>query len=187
MLIICEGVDNCGKSTFIERTARTCIYEAHNAWGADITKRHEDGSYDVITTIDALFNARGQLDCPIALHFDSRDTNPYISFCKCLELSKYTTVYMDRSWISDIAYGRVYRNGAHINQYFENDIVEALKTVPHLILHFKRPMNAKYFSTIGETDQFTENKDLLIKVSKEYDSIMRKYKKKGLNVYTVSF
>lgn len=187
MLIICEGVDNCGKSTFIEKTAKTCIYEAHNAWGADITKRHEDGSYDIITTIDALFNARENLDYPVALHFDYRDVNSYISFCKCLEISKYTTVYMDRSWISDIAYGRVYRNGAHISKYYEDDIIGALKEIPHAILHFKRPMNAKYFNTLGELDDFTKNKDLLIKVSKEYDTIMRKYKKHGLNVYTVSF
>lgn len=187
MLIICEGLDKCGKSTFIKKNCGI-IYEANNIWCADITKPLPDGGYEGLTTIDMLLSRiesyKPILD-KVGLHFGPED-KPFESFEKCLSISHFTDVYMDRSFISELVYGRVYRNSCKISLEQEMQLIKKCLDHDVLILYFRRKLDTAYFKSLDINDGYENNREAILKCNKEYNKIMRKFKKAGVRVYEIS-
>jgi thymidylate kinase len=187
MIIICEGLDKCGKSTFI-KNACGCVYEANNIWCADITRPTSDGKYEGITTLDMLLTrvqtGKAVID-KVGLHFDAKD-DPITSLAKCLALGSHIDVYMDRSFISELVYGRVYRNGCKISLEQEMQLIEMCKQCNVVILYFRRKLNTAYFEQLDSADKYENNRDAILKCNKEYVKVMQKLKKAGVRVYEIS-
>lgn len=182
MITICEGLDKCGKSTFIETI--TTIKDAHFCWCSDIF------SGKPISVLDACLDSARKYTMPvkeIALHFGANDAKPFDSFMKCLELSRYCHVYLDRSFISELVYGRIFREKSRISFEEEQTIINELKRTPHCILYFKRRLSQEYFDALDKTDVFENSKSNTIRLNDEYNRVMRKYSKAGLNIYEISF
>lgn len=186
MITICEGLDKCGKSTFIANRVGT-IFEANAPFCADICKPLGDGKYAAMTTLDMLTATNRVLPHSIGLHFDDKDERPFISFMDCLRLSYRTDVYLDRSFISELVYGRVFRESSRISIEEEQTIINELKRTPHEILYFRRKLDTKYFSELSGEDDYEKEREKIIKVNDEYNRVMRQYSKAGLNVYEISF
>ena len=186
MITICEGLDKCGKSTFITNRVGT-IFEANAPFCADICKPLGDGKYAPLSTLDMLATTNRVLPKEIGLHFGDDDKYPFTSFMTCLRLSYKTNVYLDRSFISELVYGRVFREKSRITLDEEQIIINELKRTPHEILYFRRKLDAKYFNELSSEDNYEKEREKIIKVNDEYNRVMRQYSKAGLNVYEISF
>lgn len=186
MLTICEGLDKCGKSTYI-RNHVEAIFDANATFCADITRPAGNGQYAPLSTLDMLYSTTRPLPSTIGLHFGSDDIEPFVSVMKCLNLSHRTHIFLDRSFISELAYGRVYRETSRLSLAEEQTIINELKRTPHEILYFRRKLDTKYFKELSGEDEFERDREKIIKVNDEYNRIMRQYSKAGLNVYEISF
>lgn len=180
MLYICEGLDKCGKSTFIQ-----------NALGInDYSFEAFDGIHTILghrTMLDELFEKRDAFeDKNISIHLDSRDEDPYNTMIKILIISDICTVYLDRSFISDIVYGRVFRDGSKLSITQEQELINRLSEKEHCILYFKRKLDQLYFNSLDKNDDFEKCKESIFKLDKEYRRVMRKYYAQGLNIWEIT-
>lgn len=157
MLYIVEGPDKCGKSTFIEKHNPTHHFEGIKdfiAGAQDLNRNHR-----------------------VVVHFDETDINPVESLRICSAFSHVCDVFMDRSWISDMVYGVVYRGEMRLEPRDDQYIVGMLQETPHIIYYFDKPI-----ANLDPQDKFEANKELTDLVKLRYRQIMARYKK-TLNIY----
>ena len=159
MLYIIEGIDKCGKSTFIDKN------------GIDI---YCEGIEEFVRAAKGI--TKGM---KVAVHFSSNDIDPVGSLRICSAFSHICDIYMDRSWISDMTYGPVYRGEFRLEPRDEQYIIGLLQETPHVIYYFDKQIGEADTEDIYEKDQ--EKIDL---VKFRYRQIMAKYKT-ILNVYRV--
>lgn len=185
MLIICEGIDKCGKSTFIKNLGIP-IYEANDEWGAGITKPLDYNKFKSMKTIDYFYNFRHQLhDKNIGLHLTSDDEHVLETATKYLEISKVCNLYLDRSWISELCYGPVYRNKSRLNSIDEKIILKELKNIPHQILWFDCDINVTYLRRLNPYNEFECNINKITKVDYNYKKIMNNYAQNNINIMRI--
>jgi thymidylate kinase len=109
-MIILEGPDKCGKSTFLKNLAIPEIEFANNLIP----------------------------QTPIAIHSTADDdSREVLEKAIALEDMGYE-VYLDRCWISEVIYGKVYRN-TDFDATEESAILELLKSRNVVVLYFNRP------------------------------------------------
>lgn len=159
MLYIIEGPDKCGKSTFIERNNIDIFCEG----------------------IDEFIRNSKYIDSntKIAVHFGADDKNPVESLKICAAMSQICDVFMDRSWISEMVYGVVYRGEMNIAPKDEKYILGLLKETPHIIYYFDTPIVAA-----DPKDFFEKDYTKMQSVKLRYGQIMTKYND-ALNIYKV--
>ena len=159
MLYIVEGIDKCGKSTFIERQAIT-----HHCEGIEefmqITPR--------LTSEDR-----------VAIHFNEKDKNPLESLKICAAFAEICDIFMDRSWISDMVYGAVYRGEIRLEPRDDAYILGLLQETPHIIYYFTTQIAQQ-----DTEDKFEKDADKMQLVRIRYSQIMARYKK-YLHIYRV--
>lgn len=157
MLYIIEGPDKCGKSTFIDRNNIEIFCEG----------------------IDEFIQQSQYINChvKIAVHFGADDKDPVESLKACAAMSQICDVYMDRSWISEMVYGVVYRGEMNITPKDEKYILGLLKETPHIIYYFNKPI-----AEPDIVDFFESNGDKMKLVRFRYNQIIAKYRD-CLNVY----
>lgn len=159
MLYIVEGIDKCGKSTFIDKQAIT-----HHCEGIDEfmhLAKHLESGYRV------------------AVHFSSNDITPLESLKMCCAFSHICDIFMDRSWISDMVYGPVYRGEIRLEPRDEQYIIGMLQETPHIIYYFDKPIGKADL-----TDKFEKDLEKMQLVKTRYKQIIGRYKK-SLNIYHV--
>lgn len=156
MLYIIEGPDKCGKSTFMEKNI-------------DI---YCEG-IDEFTTQSKFINRHRK----IGVHFDATDKDPVESLKTCAAMSQICDVYMDRSWISEMVYGVVYRGEMNITPKDEKYILWLLKETPHIIYYFDKPI-----AEIDNEDIFEKDAEKMALVKVRYNQIVARYKD-TLNIY----
>lgn len=154
MLYIIEGPDKCGKSTFIGKQGIDSWYE-----GLDNIR-------------DRLVFASGK----VCVHFDANDKDPVESLKYCASLSVVIDVYMDRSWISEVVYGNVYRGGHKFTREQYSEILNIMSNTPHIVYYFDTQIAENDSNDLYET-QNTE-------VHEEYRRLMQNLKA-ILNIYKV--
>ena len=157
MLYIIEGPDKCGKSTFIKRN------------DIDIWCEGIEDFQQKISTLTHFSK--------IAVHFDANDKDPVRSLGLCIQTAMIHDVYMDRSWISEMVYGVVYRGEMNIKPIDEGYILWLLQKHPHIIYYFDKP--------IAETDNkdiFEKDAEKMELVKVRYNQIIARYKH-TLNIY----
>lgn len=159
MLYIVEGIDKCGKSTFIDKQAIT-----HHCEGIDEFRK-------VVKDV--------RTGDKIAVHFDDTDIDPVESLKVCCAVSHLCDVFMDRSWISDMVYGVVYRGIMRLEPRDDQYIVGMLQETPHIVYYFD-----KQIGTPDTDDEFEKDDEKMRLVRMRYRQIMARYKK-YLNVYRV--
>lgn len=159
MLYIIEGPDKCGKSTFIKRHGITHSFEG----------------------IEEFTKAAKYLDnrCAVAIHFGADDKSPIESLRICAAFSHICDIYMDRSWISELVYGSVYRGEINITPKDEKYIIGLLQDTPHIVYYFDEQI------ADSDTDDIFEKDAEKVKLVKlRYEQWMNKYKSK-LTIYRI--
>jgi thymidylate kinase len=159
MLYIIEGPDKCGKSTFIEKNDINIYCEG----------------IDEFKTQSKFINRH----IKIGVHFDATDKDPIESLKICAAMSQFCDVYMDRSWISEMVYGVVYRGETTITPKDEKYILWLLKETPHIIYYFDTPI-----AEPDTVDFFESDEDKMKLVRFRYAQIIARYSD-CLNVYNV--
>ena len=179
MLYICEGLDKCGKSEYIDRLG--LVTEEAN-------ELIEIGNI-TMTKLEWYKTIRQSSHLPkrLALHFGADDTNPFESFKSAYELSKYTDLYLDRSFISEMVYGVVYRQHSNLSLEQLATIQQVLLHCDHCILYFTRKLDSNYFNSLDIKDNFESKADAIKECNKFYRRHMTAFKKLGLNVYEITF
>lgn len=157
MLYIVEGPDKCGKSTFIRNQGIDNWYEGIE----DINNRLELASNKV------------------CVHFDANDKNPIASLDYCTYLSTIMDVYMDRSWISEIVYGSVYRGGHKFSPAQIAEIRALMMSTPHIVYYFDHQIAKN-----DDTDIYEQDDDKVMEVKRMYDWVMFDFHD-VLNIYRV--
>ena len=140
MLIILEGLDKTGKTTF--------------------AKKFNNAVY---------------------LHSD-KDTNTISMLDHAIKLSKNKLVILDRSFMSEIAYGTVFRKQIRFDKYQLNDMIKKLQEIPHIVFYFNRAISECKF----EDNEFESNTAKLTRVKYLYNNFIATYKDK-LNIYEVKY
>lgn len=158
MLYIIEGLDKCGKSTFIDKHEIT-----HRCEGLD-------------DFVEVCRNTEGTDN--VVVHFDKTDTDPVESLKCCAAMSTYCNVFMDRCWMSEIAYGNVFRNGPRIKPVHELEILRCLSNTPHMIFYF-----SKRIAALDYTDEY-EDITAVESLKKQYEDMISTYAR-YLNIYRV--
>ena len=145
MLIILEGLDKCGKTTFAQNFAVD---------GTAIIKHStkEDDAVDVLAKYAPLANER--------------------------------TVILDRSFLSEMTYGPVYRGEMRITPAKLMKITKLLHSTPHIILYFSRPENEN--KQYDSTDEFEKDTEKLKLVEKRYKDYIARYKNR-FNIYEIQY
>lgn len=164
MLIICEGIDKCGKSTYVRSIVQQYIEVVSDA---DLYTLEIDENIKVV-----------------GFHFVyGCDEKKWLKFC--VELSKKHIVYMDRCLLGEIAYSSVYRPYAEKKcTLLDFDIV---KSVPHIIMHFERDVDSDYIKSLDVEDRIERALYKLILVKENYADIMSQLKDLDYNIYKISF
>lgn len=143
MLIILEGVDKCGKSTFAQKL------------GPNVVVKHstkDDDALEVLKKYSAIANEQ--------------------------------TVVLDRSFLSEMTYGPVYRNENRISAAKLMKITRILSNIPHIILYFSRPeTESKQYDA---NDEFEKDIEKLIQVEKRYKDYITRYKNR-FNIYEIQY
>lgn len=117
------------------------------------------------------------------LHAD-KDTDCKIQLQKAIDLHlQGQDVILDRSFISEICYGPVYRKCSKYNDVDIHDFVIKLISFPVTILYFDRPLSRCHFDT---EDEFECNVRALAKVKKLYAKWM-KFFARYLFVYRINY
>lgn len=164
MLIILEGPDKTGKTTF----AKKFKYR------------------EIAANVDPSFlnNYR-----PVYIHCEQGVD--YLNFtCKWLEYAKHTNVIMDRSFISELIYGTVYRNKIDISSAMFEQIMQKLREAndSYIIMYFNKGFNNTYRKKLNKQDCFESNQTKLKTVHVMYKSIMKEMAEQyKLNIYEVKY
>lgn len=141
MLLILEGLDKCGKTTFANKFSGAIIKHS--------TK--EDDAVEVL-----------QL---------------------AAKLSKDNLVILDRSFLSEICYGIVYRGEMTITPAKLMKITKLLNKTEHAILYFSRPENEAKEYEDNEFERYPEKLQLVEKLYKQY---IAQYKNR-FNIYEIQY
>ena len=144
MLLILEGLDKCGKTTFANKFADI----------AEIT--HCDKNDDATTV---LLNA--------------------VSVAETGKL-----VILDRSFLSEMCYGPVYRGEMRITPAKLMKITRALKQIDYCILYFSCPSYDK--TKFDSKDEFEKDFDKLMMVKKRYEDHIARFKNR-FNIYEIQY
>ena len=144
MLLILEGLDKCGKTTFANKFIDV----------AEI--KHCDKNDDVT---NVLLNAA--------------------STAKTGNL-----VILDRSFLSEMCYGPVYRGEMHVTSAKLMKITRALKQIDYCILYFSRPSYDK--DEFDSKDEFEKDFDKLMMVKKSYEDYIARFKNR-FNIYEIQY
>ena len=143
MLIILEGLDKCGKTSFAQKL------------GPGVVIKHSTKDDDALEVLKKYV--------PIALE---------------------QTVVLDRSFLSEMCYGPVYRNEMRITPAKFMKIKKLLLSVPHILLYFTRPdEESKQYDT---DDEFEKHPDKLLLVKKRYADYIAKYRN-TFNIYEIQY
>lgn len=143
MLVILEGLDKCGKTTFANRFAEH----------AEI------------------------------IH-STKDDDPVIVLSNAVKLAASKLVILDRSFLSEMCYGPVYRGEMTITPAKMMKITKLLKSIEHCILYFSRPDGSKVeYDYLDEFEQFPDKLKL---VEKRYRQYISMYKNR-FNIYEVQY
>ena len=164
MLFILEGPDKVGKSTFAKRF------------------RYKEVSVDT----EPMFLCGYK---PIYVHCEQGVD--YLSFTrKWLDYAKHTNVIMDRSFISELIYGTVYRNKINISSEVFELIMQELRESAdsYVIMYFNKGFNNAYRKKLNKQDSFESNQTKLKTVHVMYKSIMKEMAEQyKLNIYEVKY
>lgn len=144
MLLILEGLDKCGKTTFAQRFTGI----------AEITHLTKDD--DMVLTLQ---NA-----------------------AKVANTGKL--VILDRSFLSEMCYGPVYRGEMTITPAKMMRITKILRNTPHCILYFSRPKGSK--KNYDLTDEFEKDSEKLELVELRYKQYIAQYKTR-FNIYEIQY
>ena len=141
MLVILEGLDKCGKTTFANRFAEH----------AEI------------------------------IH-STKDDDPVIVLSNAVKLAASKLVILDRSFLSEMCYGPVYRGEMTIMPAKMMKITKLLKSIEHCILYFSRPDGSKVeYDYSDEFEQFPDKLKLV--ETKSVSSFIKKYVEKRYKQY----
>lgn len=166
MLYICEGVDKCGKTTYI-----------NNMIG--------DGQYINVESIDKY--KRHELSNKIGVRFNRASVGlVYNNMMKVIDLSKDVDVYLDRSFISEVVYGPVYRGKMDISQDEIKKILDELERIDAIIFYFVPYNYRKWMDSLDSNDFFEKNKIKIQQVLEGYDKVMKNYSF-VLDIYKLNF
>ena len=166
MLYICEGVDKCGKTTYIQ-----------NVIG--------DGQYIGIDEIDKykLYEFGNKID----VRFDRNSENSiFDNMLKVIELSKTIDVYLDRSFISEVVYGPIYRGKCRITANEIKLLFDKLQLEDAIILYFVPYNYGRWITSLDKKDYFEKDRTKIQEVLDKYDEVMKNYSF-ILDVYKMSF
>ena len=144
MLIILEGLDKCGKSTFAQNFALCGAIVKHS------TK--EDDALSVLKNAAIMSGTQ--------------------------------TVILDRSFLSEMCYGPVYRGEMRITPERFNIIKEILHETPHVLLYFSRPENE--IRNFDKNDEFESDIEKLRLVEKRYKMYIAEFKR-YFNIYEIQY
>ena len=144
MLLILEGLDKCGKTTFAQKFI-DCAEIIHST-------KHDDAFI-------VLQNAK-----------------------KVVESGGF--VILDRSFLSEMTYGPVYRNENRITHAKIMRIKKLLSKIPYAILYFSRPDDT--ISDYDSQDEFEKEPEKLMLVKKLYEQCVEKYKN-VFNIYEIQY
>ena len=143
MLIILEGLDKCGKSTFAQKL------------GPNVVIKHSTKDDDAVKVIE-----------------------------KYAAIAEEQTVVLDRSFLSEMCYGPVYRGEMRITPAKLMKITKMLNRVPHIILYFSRP--ADEIKKYDSDDEFECDAEKLMLVEKRYKDYIARYKNR-FNIYEIQY
>lgn len=143
MLIILEGIDKCGKSTFAQKL------------GPNVVIKHSTKDDDALEVLKKY--------APIAAE---------------------QTVILDRSFLSEMCYGLVYRGEMRITPAKLMKITKILNKVPHILLYFSRPVDEP--KEYDSNDEFERDTVKLMMVKKRYEDYIERYKNR-FNIYEIRY
>lgn len=143
MLLILEGIDKCGKTTFAEKFKNVAVIK-HS------TK--DDDSVEVLQ--------------------------------KYAKMAEKKLVILDRSFLSEMCYGPVYRGEMNITPGKMKIIRKVLSKVPYAILYFSRPDSE--IKEYDSNDEFEKDLEKLMLVKKRYKEYVSRYKK-TFNIYEIQY
>lgn len=142
MLIILEGLDKCGKTTFARKLGNCVV-------------KHS-----------------------------TKDDNAVTVLKKYAGIADEQLVVLDRSFLSEMTYGQVYRGVNTITPAKLMQIKRILSKVPHVILYFYRPDGE--VSDYDANDEFEREPDKLMKVKALYEKYIATYKN-TFNIYKICY
>lgn len=143
MLIILEGLDKCGKTTFANKFRQVARIR-------HCTK--DDDTFEVLK--------------------------------KYADLSTNDLIILDRSFLSEMCYGPVYRGETNITPAKLMKITKILAKTPHVILYFSRPDKEQIQYDID--DEFEKDAEKLEMVKKRYKDYIARYKNR-FNIYEIQY
>lgn len=144
MLLILEGIDKCGKTTFAQKF-KNCATIKHSTKLEDATA----------VLLDAV---------------------------KRVKLGEF--VILDRSFLSEMCYGPVYRGEMRITPAKFMQICKALKGIDYCILYFSRPEGQH--EEYDANDEFEKEPDKLAMVEARYKDYIARYKNR-FNIYEIQY
>lgn len=144
MLLILEGLDKCGKTTFANKFAKKARI---------IHSTKYDDSVKVLAQAVRM-SQNGKL------------------------------VILDRSFLSEMCYGPVYRNENKIKPAHIMKITKLLKLTDYCILYFSRP--AGEIKAYDSSDEFECNVEKLQQVEKKYEHYIKHYANR-FNIYRIQY
>ena len=143
MLIILEGLDKCGKSTFAQK------------FGPSAIVKHSTKNDDAVEVLK-----------------------------KYAPIADEHTVILDRSFLSEMCYGPVYRGEMRITPAKLMKITKILNSTPHIILYFSRPADeTKQYDSNDEFEKYIAKLEL---VEKRYKDYIARYKNR-FNIYEIQY
>lgn len=144
MLLILEGIDKCGKSTFAERFK----------------------------------------DCATIIHSTKNDDAVSVLKGAVKLVKEGRFVILDRSFLSEMTYGPVYRGEMNITPAKLMQITKLLKQINYSILYFSRPEGEK--RTYDKNDEFEKDPEKLKLVEFRYKQYIAQYKNR-FNIYEIQY
>ena len=141
MLLILEGIDKCGKTTFANRFKDAII-------------KHSTKDDDAVKVLE-----------------------------EYAKLSTEKLVILDRSFLSEMCYGPVYRGEMNITPAKMMKIIRTLNKIDYAILYFSRPAGTKNYDT---NDEFESEPEKLELVEFRYKQYIAQYKNR-LNIYEIQY
>jgi thymidylate kinase len=155
-MIIIEGPDKCGKSTFIKNAG--------------------------IPEVEASETMLPQT--PTAIH-STADDDSFTVLTKAMAWEDMGyEIYLDRCWISEVIYGKIYRN-TDFDPVEENKIINLLKARHTVILYFNRPFY-EVLTSLDENDFYENDIQKMGQVHSMYEEYMSKLAE-HLPVYKVQW
>ncbi|MBR4889721.1 MAG: hypothetical protein IKU15_00195 [Clostridia bacterium] len=162
MIVILEGPDKCGKSSFLRNL---------NIPEIDLCD------------IDQL-KYKASLTGDIAIH--SNYGEDITIFDAAIAASDKYDIYLDRSFISEMIYGPIFRDKCEYSDELIKYFIDKLRNIPHVIMYFHRPLY-KVILDLDKDDPFECDITKYTRVHTKYRDVMEELSDLGLNVYLMNF